>query len=147
MFADSAQRATLITALLSTLVAVLVVLLSHWLAQLRSRAELRVKKLEETYAAVAQFSNSGARLMTELMSGPPPTPESRAAFSDAYSKSEMLCAIHAPELLRLNEVLKLLVVYAEDPNVSDTLTQRLESLRKAKEEMHGILSASIRQHT
>jgi hypothetical protein len=57
----------------------------------------------------------------------------------------MLCAIYAPELLRLNEVLKLIVIHSEDPNVSDSLTQRLESLKKAKEQMHGVLIARIRK--
>ncbi len=145
VFSDSAQRATLLTALLSTVVAVVIVLLSHWLAQRRSSAELRIKKLEETYDAVAQFANAGARLMTEMVSGPPPTSELRDAFSEAYAKAEMLCAIYAPELLRLNEVLKLIVIHSEDPNVSDSLTQRLESLKKAKEQMHGVLIARIRK--
>jgi hypothetical protein len=65
IFADNAHKANLITTVISVIAAVLVVYFTHALSFHKSRTELRIKKLENTYAALSSFKDAGWKLMRE----------------------------------------------------------------------------------
>jgi hypothetical protein len=98
IFSANSDKANLVTAVVSVIAAVLVVLCTHLLAARRTRGELKAKKLEECYAALADFKKAGwAQLHQRAMPNEREV-EVSGAYDHAHAKLEMLSAIHVEEI-------------------------------------------------
>lgn len=98
IFSANTDKANLITAVISVIAAVLVVLCTHALAARRAKGDLKAKKLEECYAALTDFKNAGwAQLHQRAMPNEQEAEISRT-YAQAHSKLEMLAAIHVAEI-------------------------------------------------
>jgi hypothetical protein len=119
IFSDNADKARLITALLSVIAAVLVVFLTHWFAHRRSRIELRAKKLEEIYSAITEFSNAGWTYMNKLTGPHDQSQQEMKIYHEAHNKVETLVSIYAKEIVKDIEAMNILVVATREGENKD----------------------------
>ena len=137
IFADNADKARLITALLSVLVALAVVYLTHVLAYRRSRLELNSKKMEDIYSAVTDFANIGWKSMHERAGPNEQTLDTMSAYSEALYKVEMLASIYADDISKDVAAMDALVILTKDRGHEDLsrFPEKLEAFIKTKSEI------------
>lgn len=137
IFADSADKAHLITAVLSVVAALLVVYLTHILARRRNQMELNSKKLEDIYSAVTDFANAGWKYMHERAGPNEQTLGSMSAYSDAHSKVEMLASIYADDISKDISAMNELVILTNDGGQENLsrFPEKLDAFIKAKSEI------------
>lgn len=134
IFTDNADKARLATAILSVVAAVLVVFLTHALAQRRSRMELRAKKMEEIYAAVSEFATVGWEYMHQRAGESDQTLETMSAYSEARRKVEMLASIYVNDLSKGLAEMNALVILTKDGGSEDLsrFPEKLDAYVKAQ---------------
>ena len=137
IFADNADKARLITAILSVLAALAVVYLTHVLAYQRNRMELNSKKMEDIYSAVTGFANAGWKRMHELAGPNEPTLDTTSAYSEAFHKVEMLASIYADNISKDIATMNELVILTKDGGREDLsrFPDKLGTFIKTKSEI------------
>jgi|GEM_PF-6726836 len=137
IFADNADKARLITVLLSVLAALGVVYLTHVFAYRRSRMELNSKKMEDIYSAVTDFANAGWSHMHERAGPNEQTLDTTSAYSEAFHKVEMLAAIYAEDISKDITAMNELVILTKDGGHEDLshFPKKLEAFIQAKSEI------------
>lgn len=98
IFSANSDKANLITAVISVIAAVLVVFCAHLLTARRARGELKAKKLEECYTALADFKKAGWEQLHQRAMPTEREVEVSGAYDHARAKLEMLSAIHVEEI-------------------------------------------------
>ncbi len=119
IFAANADKARLVTAVLSVVAAVLVVYLTHALIQRRNRMELRAKKMEEIYSAVTEFAVAGWKYMHKRVGPKDQNLETMPAYDEAYSKITMLASIYAADIYKDVEAMHKIVLLTKDGGAED----------------------------
>lgn len=137
IFSDNADKARLVTAVLSVIAAVLVVLLTHALGQRRSRIEQRAKKMEEIYAAVTDFANTGWKYMHERARPNEQALETMSAYDEAHSKVDMLASIYADDISGGIAAMNELVILTKDGGSEDLsrFSEKLHAFIKTKSDI------------
>jgi hypothetical protein len=109
IFSDKASRIGLATAILTSIVTLLVVFVAHRLTHLRSRKELKAQKLEELYVALRVFRVLGMEQIGLK-------PEDRSArnngfkeYRDAFESIEMLALLYLPSASELIDKMNMAV--------------------------------------
>jgi hypothetical protein len=145
IFTDNADKARLVTAILSVVAAVLVVFLTHALAQHRSRMDLRAKKMEEIYAAVSEFATMGWKYMHERAGEH--DLETMSAYSEAHSKVEMLASIYANDLSKGLAEMNALVILTKDGGSEDLsrFPEKLDAYVKAQTAIQTKIASKARK--
>jgi hypothetical protein len=145
-FSDPSRLATLVTAVLSSAVAVVVVFLTHSFAFRRTKAELHAKKLEELYAAVNAYSDIGWKYMHERLKEGDASIEIMAAYREAYNKLDLLASLYANHTRSKIESMNLLVILTKDDGVknSSSFPERLSSFVKEKHELQEQIASKVR---
>lgn len=110
VFAENADKARLVTALISVLSALAVIYVNHLLAHRRSRMELNSKKMEDLHSAITEFANAGWKYMHELVGPNERTLVTSSAYDEAYRKCEMLASIYADEISKEIEAMHEIVI-------------------------------------
>ena len=149
IYSDNAQRATLVTAVLSVVAAVVVVFLTHTLAQRRSRIELRAKKLEEIYEATTAFANAGWKYIHERISETDQALEIMSAYAETHSKLDMLTTIYANDISSEVEAMNLLVILTKDKGKENAslFPDRLQSFVEGKSSIQRKIATKARALT
>jgi hypothetical protein len=147
IFSDNADKARLVTAVLSVIAAVVVVLLNHSLGQRRIRIEQRAKKMEEIYAAVTDLANAGWKYMHERAGQNEQALETMSAYDEAHSKVSMLASIYADDVSGDIAALNELVILTKGGGSEDLslFPEKLHAFTKAKSDIHRKIAHKARK--
>jgi hypothetical protein len=103
IFSDKSEQAKLIAILISSLVAISVVLLNQWFTSRRTKKDLLVEKIEELFSTSHDYIKACKELLEALSNPEYNTPyysypkDSKIKFEDSLRKLEMICGLYFPK--------------------------------------------------
>ena len=147
IFSDNGDKARLITALISVIAAVIVVYLTHALANRRSRIALRAEKMEELYSTVSEFGELGYKLIHERANPNENDQKSSTLYYDAHKKVEMLASIYFKSILKDINEMHLLTLLTKDDGSEPMLVfpEKLQKYIAIQQSIQNAISNKVRK--
>ncbi len=160
IFSAPSDQARLITTLIATFVALMIVYLTHYFNNKRSRNEIRLSKLEEIYRASIKYRKNAKNLLMipSVMANRPTVSENNMEawykYADAKEELEIIILLHAPFLEKhlkpMDEIIRRATVSKKIGDAPEGVTDNYRGYNKYfysnLSEFDGRLLTVIRQY-